>query len=160
MDLTNFKNIKDYEGLYMINSNGDIYNCKRKNLMKSLICKGNGYFKIGLTKNNKQKTYLLHRLIAIHFIENPNNYELVDHIDNNRINNKLDNLRWVDYSGNIRNRTIKRTQDLPRGVYKDYNRYKTCISLNNKQIYLGMFKTVEEASEAYEKKFKEFMNKY
>jgi hypothetical protein len=53
-----------------------------------------GYFRVVLYKNGKMKEFLIHRLVAEAFIENPNNYEQVNHLDFNTINNNLDNLEW------------------------------------------------------------------
>ena len=64
-------------------------------------CKGTGYYQVGLNK----RTYLYHRILAKHFIPNPENLQEVDHIDRNRANNTLENLRWVSKSENLSNRS-------------------------------------------------------
>jgi hypothetical protein len=63
-----------------------------------------GYEKIGLRKDGIVKYFLIHRLLAINFIPNPNNYNEIDHIDRNKSNNSLENLRWVSHQTNMRNR--------------------------------------------------------
>ena len=67
----------------------------------------NGYIKVGLNTPSGFVTRLKHRLIAQHFIPNPDNLSDVDHIDRNKQNNTLSNLRWVSRSENLKNRTIK-----------------------------------------------------
>lgn len=59
------------------------------------------YYNISLTINSKQKTYLVHRLVAQTFIPNPNNFPQVSHIDGNKGNNKVDNLEWCTSKQNI-----------------------------------------------------------
>jgi len=65
-----------------------------------------GYLRFGLTNENGYKKFRIHRLLAIHYIPNPNNYPEVDHIDRCRTNNDLSNLRWCDRSINRQNRNI------------------------------------------------------
>lgn len=95
-----WKDIPNYEGLYKISNLGDIMSIRRKRLIKSDKRK-DGYIQVHLTKNKKMKNFLLHRLVAITFIENPNNYEFINHIDGNKENNSLNNLEWCDRSYNI-----------------------------------------------------------
>ena len=62
------------------------------------------------------RKYLYHRILARHFIPNPNNLPCVDHIDRNKTNNSIENLRWVSISDNNRNRTMR-----PYGRYEYLN---------------------------------------
>ena len=71
---------------------------------KISLCKGTGYYQVCLNK----RTYLYHRILAKHFIPNPDDLPDVDHIDRNRANNSLENLLWVTRSQNNRNRTVKK----------------------------------------------------
>ena len=148
--------INGYEGLYTIEKDGTIKN-KKGQIMKFEKCKL-GYLRIGLTKNKKQIKYLHHRLIAQHFIPNPNNYEYIDHINEIKDDNRIENLRWISMSGNMRNRTIKNKYGLPRGVFKSqYNTYNVKIKIDGKKYHLGSFETIEEASKCYEDKYTELM---
>ncbi len=153
-----FYDLKDYEGLYQINKNGEIKS-KRKNI---IMKPGNvyGYLRIGLTKNGKQKFYLIHRLLAIQFIPNPNNYDFVDHININSLNNDLENLRWINKSGNCRNMIKKNGSSKYRGVCWDKKdkKWRASISIDRKKKCLGRFDNEEEASLVYEKKYNEIMN--
>ena len=153
-----FYDLKDYENEYQINKNGKIKSKKRNIIRKpSNDC---GYLRICLNKNGKKKFYLIHRLLSIQFIDNPNKYELVDHIDNNKLNNDLENLRWINKSGNCRNRIIKNSSSKYRGVSwnKGHKKWRADIRIDGKSKHLGYFTNEEEASEIYEKKYNEIMN--
>ena len=67
----------------------------------------NGYVQVGLATASGRVTRYKHRLIAQQFIPNPNNLPDVDHIDRDKTNNSLSNLRWVSRSDNLRNRNMK-----------------------------------------------------
>jgi hypothetical protein len=99
-----FVDIIGYEGLYMINKEGDIWSNKLKNCKVPSVS-WDGYAHISLSKNNIRKTFKLHRLLGIHFLDNPNNFKQIDHIDRNRLNNNLNNLRWSNQSDNMMNIT-------------------------------------------------------
>ena len=99
-----FEPLKDFEEFYKINREGQIWSNHYDKILKNTICE-DGYEKITLTneiKNNNKRS--IHRLLAIQYIPNPDNLEDVDHIDMNKLNNNLDNLRWVSRSINCRNR--------------------------------------------------------
>ena len=84
----------------------------------------------------------------------------MDHIDNNRLNNDLENLRWITYSGNNRNIIKKNGSSKYRGVCWDKinKKWKAQISIDGKVKHLGIFTNEEEASEIYEKKYNEVMS--
>jgi hypothetical protein len=88
-----------YENLYTINTNGDVYSVKRNKYLKHFIDK-DGYAYVSLSKNCKGKKFKLHRLLAIHFIPNPDNKPEINHIDGNKLNNELSNLEWCTSSEN------------------------------------------------------------
>lgn len=96
-----WKNVK-YEGLedYQISSKGRVKGFK--GLMKSRVTDGR-YNKIGLRyKKGKQRMFLVHRLVAEHFIDNPLNKPEVNHIDGNKNNNNSENLEWVTREENVK----------------------------------------------------------
>ena len=92
--------IKDYEGLYSFDlNNNEIYGHKHKKYLK-LQLHTDGYYLIQLYKNSKPKGFLLHRLIyEAHFGSIPEGL-CIDHIDNNRQNNNIENLRLANRSEN------------------------------------------------------------
>ena len=92
-----YKDIEGYEGLYQVSNLGNVkslnyHNTKKEKILKPAI--RNWYLKVDLCKNNKKKTYFVHRLVAQAFIENPNNYSFVNHKDECKTNNVVENLEW------------------------------------------------------------------
>ena len=83
---------------YSINEHGEIKNNSTGLIKKPFENHRNGYLYVDLWKENKVKKYAIHRLIAEYFIPNPFNKPTVDHIDGNRKNNTITNLRWATYS--------------------------------------------------------------
>lgn len=94
-----WKDVVGYEGLYKVSNFGRIKSCPlRSNHNGELIMKNQiitGYKVVSLCKNNKMKLVKVHRLVAIAFIDNPDNKPQVNHIDGNKLNNNVDNLEWV-----------------------------------------------------------------
>lgn len=103
-----WKDIKGYEGLYQVSNKGNVKRLERvlpdgrclKELIFKLNVSGDGYIMVGLTKDSIRKHYYVHRLVAEHFIPHDESRYEVDHIDTNRTNNNVENLRWVTRSEN------------------------------------------------------------
>lgn len=85
---------------YSINKNGEVRNDATGHIKIPFKNKANGYLIVDLYKNNKSQKVPIHRLVAEAFIPNPENKLTVDHIDGNRQNNSIENLRWATYSEN------------------------------------------------------------
>ena len=89
--------IKGFEN-YGIDRNGVVYNTDNCVIKSPYTNKSNGYLYVDLYKGNKSHKRPIHRLIAETFIANPENKPTVDHINGNRIDNRVENLRWATYS--------------------------------------------------------------
>ena len=136
-------NIKDYED-YLIFEDGGVFSIKRNIFLKPRKDKY-GYLKINLWKNNKRKSFSIHRLIALHYIPNPENKPCIDHIDRNRSNNNIDNLRWATHSENQINTIVNKNNKLKeKNIKKKGNGFQVRIRRNYLN-YSKYKKTLEEA---------------
>lgn len=98
--LENFVDIQGYEGFYKINTSGDVLSVRSGKLLKAGKNK-QGYMNVVLSKDGKAKTHKVHRLVALAFIPNPNNYPFINHKDENKTNNRVENLEWCNHSMNL-----------------------------------------------------------
>lgn len=96
-----FKDIRGYEGLYRVSNLGRIYSIRTNKYLRLNKHKC-GYLKTILFKDGKSKTFLVHRLVASNFIENPSQYREVNHIDGDKTNNVVTNLEWCTVSENTK----------------------------------------------------------
>ena len=140
-----WKSIPGYEGLYEVSNLGrvrSVERCDRFNRkIVSKILKPNyvsGYLRVGMYKNKTFKYYLIHRLVAQAFLPNPDNLPEVNHKDEDKSNNRVDNLEWCDRSYNMNYGTVQQ-----RRIQTNINNGK----------YTGNSKTKEYIKE-YSKKYK------
>ena len=115
-----WKDIVGYEGLYQVSSTGKVRSFARKteiqphgHLMKPHIAMG--YAFVTLQKQRQRKHMLLHRLVAMAFVENPNGFPEVNHIDENKLNNNADNLEWCTRDYNMAYGTARIRQGISSG---------------------------------------------
>ena len=99
-----WKDIKGYEGIYQISNKGRVKtlgNNRRKEKIREGIADNTGYKRISLCKNGKEKKYSIHRLVAQAFLPNPDNLPVVNHKDENKLNNNVENLEWCTQKYNV-----------------------------------------------------------
>ena len=94
-----WKKVNGFNNRYSVSSDGDVRNDERGTLVKPMLSTS-GYHYVHLVANRKKHTCYVHRLVGNAFIDNPNNYPQVDHIDGCKTNNHISNLRWVSVSQN------------------------------------------------------------
>lgn len=144
-----FRDIKDFEGVYQISNYGRVKSIKRKYYTprgirtsnKKIIMKqatnNNGYLFVYLYNLKPKKKYI-HRLVAETFINNPNNYPYINHINNIPQNNNVDNLEWCTQKMNIRHASL---------TSKKFNKRKKRVSqysLDGK--LLGSYESISKAA--------------
>lgn len=124
-----WKTIDDYPN-YMVSNMGRIKSLDRKilnNRWGNSYCLIKGkmlkpaldrYLTVSLSKNGKNKTFTVHKLVAKHFIPNPNNLSEIDHINTDKTDNRVENLRWVTHRENQNNPVTKSKMKLNKSKAK------------------------------------------
>lgn len=145
-----WKDIPNYQGLYQVSNLGNVRSLDRKKLqwnrfeIVEVIYKGKvlkpqitnrGYLKVCLSKNGKSKHFNIHKLVAMSFFENYDSNLTIDHIDCNKMNNNINNLRQITIKENIQ-LSYKNNLHKLRKVYK--------CDLNNNII--EVYESVADAS--------------
>ena len=143
----NFVSILDYENYKFDTNLEQVYNLKTNMYLKNNLT--DGYYTVGLSKNGKIKNFYIHKLVYI--INNPTEDITgfqVDHIDNDRINNKIENLRKATRSENMSNKKVHKNNKLGvKNIHKNKNNTYTFNLMKNGIKYYKTFKILEEAIE-------------
>lgn len=93
--MENWKDISGYEGYYQVSDKGNIRNVRTNNNLKHTM-NNRGYEQVTLSKDGKKKTIRVHKLVADAFLPNPNEIDIAIHIDGDRTNNAVINLKWIN----------------------------------------------------------------
>jgi hypothetical protein len=136
---------------YEVSNLGNIWNTKTGYVLSTKSKDKDGYVKITLFINGVRHYKRLHILVALTFLENPENKPLVDHINGEPADNRLINLRFANAKENVINSKISsRNTSGVKGVSYDTTnkRWKAGIKIDGISIHLGNFKTIEEAQQA------------
>lgn len=165
-----WKDIPGYEGLYMVSNLGRVCSLDRqithkngrtfniKGILRKPVISNAGYLQCSLSKRGEKiKMISVHKLVAIAFlshIPDGTNKVVVDHINHNKLDNKLENLQLISNRENSSKDKIGYSSKYV-GVRKFRNKWRAHITTGNKRLHLGTFKTEYEAHLAYQQKLKQ-----
>ena len=145
-----WKAIPGYEGLYEVSNMGNVRNVRRNTLLRlSKDCYG--YIQVSLYKNGRRTGLRVHRLVAEAFIPNPDNLPQVNHKDEDKSNNRVDNLEWCDSKYNLNYGTARirsRNTNIKNGYW---------TGLSNEEYRKEYY---EENKEKIREKKREYMKEY
>ena len=156
-----YKKIEGFEN-YSVSDHGNVRNDKRGSML-TITANEYGYIRVFLYIDNKKHAKFVHQLVALAFIPNLDNKKTVDHIDNDKINNNINNLRWATKNEQQMNtRIAKNNTTGVKGVLwnKSNNKWKAVITMNGKKIHLGYFVNKEDAINIRVQKAKDEFGEY
>jgi 3'-phosphoadenosine 5'-phosphosulfate (PAPS) 3'-phosphatase len=135
------KDIPGFEGKYQATTTGEIFSLKNK----KFLSKGDDTYGYD-TCNLEGKTYKVHKLIGMTFLDNPNSHIQIDHTNRNRKDNNVSNLRYVSSSENQNNKRpyAKKSPEL-RNIQVKKSTFKVTVVTKGKPTIHKSFKTLEEA---------------
>ena len=96
----NWKPISETNGEYLVSDTGLVFSAKSGKLLKQTLSSA-GYYRVQLWINGQGKHCAVHRLVADAFVPNPNKYPVINHKDENKLNNRATNLEWCTYQYNV-----------------------------------------------------------
>ena len=134
-----WKPIKGYESLYEVSNLGNVkrlYRCRKERILKQ--CIRNKYYCVCLCKNNIHQIFSIHRLVAEAFIPNPDNLPCVNHKDEDKTNNRVENLEWCTHIYN--NNFGTRNERISDSLSKPINQY------TKDGVFIRQWKSAREAS--------------
>lgn len=130
---------------YCISDKGELYSVRLRKTLSAVKGKTGHYYYYWLSENKQQKRMAAHRLVAMAFIPNPENKSMVDHINGNKLDNRVENLRWATSKENNNNPNTRpnfirgvEKRSKPVEIYKDGNLIKTCKTIREAAKIIGV----------------------
>ena len=139
-----WKDIQDYEGLYKVSNSGKVIR-NTKELKQNT---NKGYKYVNLCKKCYSKPFYIHRLVAQAFIPNPNNYNEINHIDGNKINNSVSNLEWCSHKQNMdhaRKTLLISKKGVNKSIKSMNNKTKKPILQIKDNVVVGCYESLADA---------------
>ena len=144
-----FRTIIGFEN-YEVSNFGNVKNKKTNRILKQNL-NGVGYYIVDLYINGIRHSKKIHRLAADTFLYNLENKQCIDHIDGNRTNNNINNLRFATHQENMRNRNMfSNNTSGAKGVTfdKNTNKWRSQITIDGINVYLGLYENINDAKQA------------
>ena len=142
--------IPGYEGLYQASTLGRIKSLITNKILKDTQIKS-GYKIISLSKNKREKLWRVHKLIALTFIPNPNNYPVINHKNGIKNDNRADNLEWCTYSYNSKHAYDKKLRIPPwlNKKGKNHNCSKKIEQYDLQGNFIRVWDSIADASREF-----------
>lgn len=168
-----WKDIEGFEGIYQVSDDGLVRSCDRwvcfgknggEKFVKGIVLKprpnNNGYLRVQLSKDGVSKDYYIHILVATAYIPNVENKPQVDHINCDKTDNRVENLRWVTCQENRNNpltaaKFLKTDEEKKETARRIYHRNKEKIAIRRKELYWSNHSEKIAKRREYEEKNKE-----
>lgn len=158
-----WRDIDDYIGLYQVSNMGRVKSVERviwdnrgyyKTVPERILKAGKingGYMQVGLCKEGKTKKYLVHQLVASAFVENPEGYKEINHISEDKTNNKAENLEWCSRSYNVNygtrnNRMAEKLRGMKQSEEQIKKKSRPVLGINKVSGLIVEFNSAREAS--------------
>ena len=145
METEIWKDITGYEGFYQVSTHGRVYSHHTHRYLKPFI-NTYGYPSVILSKYSRTHTTTIHRLVAQAFLPNPEGKREVDHIDADRANNNVNNLRWTTRRENAKNpNSTKNYQSMAKRLRHWEGREKPIKQIDKRGVIVRTFRSAREA---------------